>query len=189
VWGGAPARGLFPLDSQQGFHPCRGVGQSPTLQGIALVGCSFSSLRKNQRGPEGVSQFIPPGDTPSGLPPGLVRVIGLTAPQTPRGGGPFRGRSDGVRVRRRCAARRNCCGVSCLIPVSRLFLRNQGAFWSSASALCRKLAFGAPTDEGVLLCKLEERVFLAELVFVGLCPTPRQRAFRSPFGNLRPPYG
>ena len=39
------------------------------LQGVALVGCSFSSLRKNQRGPEGVSQFIPPGDTPSGLPP------------------------------------------------------------------------------------------------------------------------
>jgi len=39
------------------------------LQGIAPDVCSFSSLRKNQRGPEGVSQFIPPGDTPSGLPP------------------------------------------------------------------------------------------------------------------------
>jgi len=39
------------------------------LQVIAFDGCSFSGLRKNQRGPEGVSQFIPPGDTPSGLPP------------------------------------------------------------------------------------------------------------------------
>jgi len=39
------------------------------LQGVALVGRSFSGLRKNQREPEGVSQFIPPGDTPSGLPP------------------------------------------------------------------------------------------------------------------------
>jgi len=39
------------------------------LQGVAHDRRSFSSLRKNQRGPEGVSQFIPPGDTPSGLPP------------------------------------------------------------------------------------------------------------------------
>ena len=110
----------------------RGVGQSPTLQGIALDRRSFSGLRKNQRGPEGVSQFIPPGDTPSGLPPFPLskRVIGLNYPQAPRGGGPFRGRSDGVRVRRRCAARRNCCGDTCLMPVTRFCRSNQGAFRS-----------------------------------------------------------
>jgi len=102
------------------------------LQGVAFDDCSFSGLRKNQRGPEGVSQFIPPGDTPSGLPPfpRSLGVIWLAYPQTPRRGGPFRGRSDGVRVRRRCAARRNCCRGCCLMPVTRFCRSNQGAFRS-----------------------------------------------------------
>jgi len=63
--GGAPkvskGRSESPLVARE--------GETLALQGIALVRRSFSSLRKNQRGPEGVSQFIPPGDTPSGLPP------------------------------------------------------------------------------------------------------------------------
>ena len=57
---GAPPSGGGGACGRSGYDP---------LQGVVLVGCSFSSLRKNQRGPEGVSQFIPPGDTPSGHPP------------------------------------------------------------------------------------------------------------------------
>ena len=125
----------------------RGVGQSPTLQGVVLVGRSFSGLRKNQRGPEGVSQFIPPGDTPSGLPPFplSIGVIGLSYPPTPRGGVPFRGRSDGVRVRRRSAARRNCCTDAGMKRVS-VLCRNRAVSQSKtkdfASFLYTREPFG-----------------------------------------------
>ena len=51
---------------------------------------SFSTLRKKQRGPEGVAKFYPGVATPSGLPP-LPQsrpCPELTSPRGPRGGGP-----------------------------------------------------------------------------------------------------
>jgi len=64
------------------------------LTAILFVGgsaaSSFSTLRKKQRGPEGVAKFYPGVATPSGLPP-LPQsrpCLELTSPHGPRGGGP-----------------------------------------------------------------------------------------------------
>jgi len=122
----------------RGQGPRPGCGAEPHLARDSACRVFFLKPEKEPKRARGGVSIHPTRRHPLWTPPlspCLVWVIGLTAPQTPRGGGPLRGCSDGVRVRRRSAARRNCCGVSCRIPVSYLCRGNQGAFRSPPGPL------------------------------------------------------
>ena len=95
----------------RGQGPRPGCGAEPHLARDSACRVFFLKPEKEPKRARGGVSIHPTRRHPLWTPPlspGLVRVIELTDPQTPRGGGPLRERSDGVRVRRRSAARRNC---------------------------------------------------------------------------------